>query len=584
MNPSTAQARVVVDELCRCGVTDVVLSPGSRSAGLAIALAEAESRGELRLHVRIDERVAGYLAVGLAKITGVPAAVVTTSGTAAVNVYPAVVEADYSGVPMLVLTADRPQRLRDIGANQTIRQASLYSAHVRGSIDMAPAADRTGEVRYWRSTIARSIAVATDAMRPGPVHINMAFDEPLVPDEGADIAWIEPLVGRVEQRPWTADARLVAGMSTPLDDILSTLDEQAVVPARGLIIVGDHDAEDAVDLIDDLADAVGWPVIGEPSANVGSCATALSHGALVLADATFVHAHAPEIVITVGRIGLSRALIRAVAEAPLHIAVDTSGLWSDPTRSADLVVTSVPLPPEEMEADEQWLAEWQRADLLASAAVEIALAGHGEVLTGAHVARIAAASVVEQGMLFVGPSWPVRHVLNFAATSCRDAVVLGNRGTSGIDGCISSAWGAALALQANGGGGAIALVGDTTFIYDSNALSVPAEELRPDLVIVVADNSGGGIFSTLEQGAERFASVFERVFGVDPQTDVVALAEAFGVEVHPCTSGADLDRAIASAQEAGGVHVVVAQTCSRGQEAQILRSVQQAVGEALATA
>jgi len=187
-------------------------------------------------------------------------------------------------------------------------------------------------------------------------------------------------------------------------------------------------------------------------------------------------------------------------------------------------------------------------------------------------------------MLFVGPSWPVRHVLNFAATSCRDAVVLGNRGTSGIDGCISSAWGAALALQANGGGGAIALVGDTTFIYDSNALSVPAEELRPDLVIVVADNSGGGIFSTLEQGAERFASVFERVFGVDPQTDVVALAEAFGVEVHPCTSGADLDRAIASAQEAGGVHVVVAQTCSRGQEAQILRRVQQAVGEALATA
>jgi 2-succinyl-5-enolpyruvyl-6-hydroxy-3-cyclohexene-1-carboxylate synthase len=299
VNPSTAQARVIIDELLRCGVSDIVLSPGSRSAALAIAAAEAELRMELRLHVRVDERSAAYLALGLAKITGVPAAVITTSGTAAVNLHPAVVEADLSGIPMMLLTADRPPELRDVGANQTIRQPGIFGEHARAAIDMSVAREAVGQVRYWRSTIARAVALSTDAVRPGPVHVNIPFAEPIVADADG-LEWIESLDGRDDGRPWTADARLIAGMSTPLDDILESLIEGAEIPPRGLIIVGDHDGDDAVELIDDLADTAGWPVIGEPTANVAGCDTVLAHGALLLADEAFCDEHVPDIIITVG--------------------------------------------------------------------------------------------------------------------------------------------------------------------------------------------------------------------------------------------------------------------------------------------
>lgn len=579
MNPSTAAARVIVDELCRCGVTDVVLSPGSRSAALAIAVAQAELRGELRLHVRVDERSAGYTALGISKVTGVPAAVITTSGTSAINVHPAVVEADESNVPMLLLTADRPGELRDVGANQSISQSHAFGDATRVTIDMSVPRHEVGQVRYWRSTISRAVAAATDAVRPGPVHLNLPFADPLTPDE--DDTWVESLDGRPEGRPWTADARLIAGMSTPLDDVLQSLREDAHVPARGLIVVGDHDADDALDLIDDLGDALGWPIIGEPTGNVGACDTVLSHGALLLADSDFSDAHVPELVITVGRVGLSRALARVIARAGIHIAVDQDAQWADPTRSADLVVASVPLPPEAAEIDEQWLESWQRADVLAAAAVETALAVDDDVLTGAHVARVIAPMVPDGGLMFVGPSWPIRHMLSFASTSVQDAAVIANRGTSGIDGAVSTAWGAARALADLGGAGTICFLGDLTALYDSNGLAVPEDEPRPDLVLVIADNSGGGIFSTLEQADERFADVFERVFGTPSGVELSTLIESYGIEVSVVETAAALHAAVHAAQENGGVQAVIARTCSRDQEAAILRNVQQAVGSAL---
>jgi 2-succinyl-5-enolpyruvyl-6-hydroxy-3-cyclohexene-1-carboxylate synthase len=551
----------MVDEFLRCGVTDAVLAPGSRSTPLAIALAAAEARGELTLHVRLDERSAGYLAIGLAKATGLPPIVVTTSGTAAVNLHPAVVEADHSAVPVIMVTADRPAQLRGVGANQTIGQPGVFGPDVRLAVDMATAGDGAGQVRYWRSTAARVVAAATDAIRPGPVHLNIPFAEPLVPD--ADEDWPEELDGRPEGRPWTADARLVAGMSTPL---------------------GDHDDTDAIDLVDDLADALGWPVIAEPSGNGAGCATALSHGPLLLADDAFAEAHVPDLVITVGRVGLNRSVLRMIGRAGLHMAVDSHPEWSDPTRTADVVVASVPLPPEEAEIDEEWLESWQRADVLAAAAVETALVESGDALTGMHVARIAANAVPDGGLLFVGASWPVRHVGTFAANTVQDAVVLGNRGTSGIDGCVSTAWGAAFALQRNGGAGALALLGDQTFLYDSNGLLAPAEEERPDLVIVVSDNDGGGIFSSLEQGGPQHAASFERVFGNPLGIDLVALATALGIPAVAVDSAPELAAAIDDAVGTGGVRVVVARTCAREQEAAILRAVQAAVSGAIGTA
>ncbi len=573
----------MVDEFLRCGVTDAVLAPGSRSTPLALALAAAEERGDITLHVRLDERTAGYLAVGIAKVTGVPPIVVTTSGTAAVNLHPALVEADQSSIPIIVVTADRPPQLRGVGANQTIRQAGVYGGDVRLAVDMATATDApTGQVRYWRSTVARVVAASTDAVRPGPVHLNVPFAEPLAPDGDDD--WPEDLDGRPDSRPWTADSRLVAGMSTPLDDVLDALLDDERVPAHGIVILGDQDGTEAVELIDELADALGWPVIAEPSGNGAGCTTALSHGPLLLADAAFADAHVPEIVVTIGRVGLNRSVLRMIARAGLHVAVDTQPEWSDPTRTADVVVASVPLPPTEAETDDAWLESWQRADVLAAAAVETALFLPDDGLTGMHVARITATAVPDGGLLFVGPSWSVRHVGSFAANTVQDAVILGNRGTSGIDGCVSTAWGAATALQRNGGAGALALMGDQTFLYDTNGLLAPAEEERPDLVIVVSDNDGGGIFSSLEQGAPEHAASFERVFGVPLGIDLAALATALGFPVVVASTASELTAAIDDAVGIGGVRVVVARTCERDREAEILVNVQRAVGEALGSA
>ncbi len=446
---------------------------------------------------------------------------------------------------------------------------------------MAPAVEEVGAVRYWRSTVARTVAAATDAVRPGPVHLNVPFAEPLVPD--GDHEWIESLDGRSDGRPWTADARLVAGMSTPLDDVLDALLDDTKVPARGVVVIGDHDDPEAIDLIDDLADSLGWPVIAEPSGNGAGCATALSHGPLLMADGAFADQHVPQIVVTVGRVGLNRSLLRMIARAGLHVAVDANPEWSDPTRTADVVVASVPLPPAEAETEDDWLESWQRADVLAAAAVETALFSVEDVLTGIHVARIAANAVPDGGLLFVGASWSVRHVGSFAANTVQDAIIMGNRGTSGIDGCVSTAWGAATALQRNGGSGVIALMGDQTFLYDSNGLLAPPEEERPDLVIVVSDNDGGGIFSSLEQGGPEHAAGFERVFGLPLGIDLNALCGSSGIPAVTVSTADALTAAIDDAVGTGGVRVVIAQTVSRDREANTLVNIQRAVGEALGT-
>lgn len=581
MNPSTAQARVVIDELVRCGVTDVVLAPGSRSAPLALAAAAAEETGELRLHVRIDERSAGYLAAGLALVSGVPAAVITTSGTAAVNVHPAIVEAAHQGTPMLVLTADRPARLQGVGANQTIDQQDLYSA-ARPTITMPLAVERPGEVAVWRSTIARAVAVATDVVNPGPVHINMPFDEPLVPD--TDESWCEPLAGREHGRPWHADARMVGGMSSPIDEVFAAMYDDHRVPARGVIVVGHHRDTDASDLTDELASALGWPIIAEPSGNIGEAETALAHGPLIIADQAFLDSHVPDVVLTIGTVGLHRSVLELVRRAARHIVIDSRMQFSDPTRTSDFVLAAVPLVPNEIEIDETWLADWQRADLLASAAIETALASDGEAFTGMHVARIVASAVPADGLLFLGASWPARHLSAFAGNSISDALVIGNRGTSGIDGCMSSAWGAALAWESHAMAPTIALLGDLTFWYDSNALLVPADEPQPHLVYVISDNDGGGIFSALEQGDPRFTEHFERVFGTPIGRDIGGVVAALGYPCSVVDQPDALDLALKEALSEPGVHVIVARTCARTHEAATLRAVDRAVQAAIDSA
>lgn len=590
MEPSIAQAQVMVDELVRCGVHDVVLAPGSRSAPLALVLSAAERAGRIQLHVRIDERTAGYLALGLAKASAAPVAVVTTSGTAAVNLHPAVVEADESGIPLLALTADRPGPLRQVGANQAIDQVNLFGSAVRASFDVQVMgidgdSQARAAVRYWRSTIARAIGACVDPANPGPVQVNLPFAEPLVPAEGG-IGDAAHLTGRPDERPWTVDGRMFASMSVTLDDVLAEAGWQGAPPTRGLILVGDlggyadHAGGEVVELIDDLADVMGWPIIGEPSGNVSGCAHALAHGPLLLGSGDFASAMTPEFVLTIGRLGLTRSVMRVIAQAACHVTVSSRALWFDPTRSADLVISAVPLPGTPT-GENDWLGQWQRADVLAAAAIETA--SDRSVFTGIDVARHCATAVPDGGLLFLGASWSVRHAAAFAGRSSARGYVLGNRGTSGIDGSLATAYGAAFAYQRDDGGPAIALVGDLAFRYDDSALMTPAAEEPPDLVIVVSDNDGGGIFSQLEQGQPQFAEDFERVFGTPVQGDVVELARACAVPVQVVNTAEQFRVAVAEALDAGSLQVVVARTCSRAQEAAILVSIQAAVAEAVGT-
>lgn len=609
MNPSTAMARVLVDELVAGGVTEVVLAPGSRSAALALALAEADALGDLRLHVRIDERSAGFLALGLAKVEREPVAVVVTSGTAVANLMPALVEASYAGVPLIVITADRPAELRDTGANQTIDQVRIFGGLVRWSHEVAVAEQREGQVRYWRSVVSRAISVCTEPGQPGPVHLNVAFREPLVPD--GDETWVEPLglapLGSDpgERLPVAADARLAMAAAQPLDEVLGLVagpdsDVERLVPTRGVVVVGDVYDVEISDAAIALAEACGWPLLSEPSGNARSGDTALAHGPLLLADPAFAATHAPEIVVCVGSPGLSRSVLRMIRDAPLVVVADDRDAVHrpDPTRNATLFVSVVPEPPSVYDAyDDAWLDSWLAADARAGAAVSKRL-DDAAGLTGPDVARTLWDVLDESALLLVAASWPVRHLESFARVreSEEAPYVLGNRGASGIDGLVSTAWGAALAHQATRtavsvdeagaaevvsvtGGTTYALLGDLAFLHDHNGLVVGDDEPRPDLVIVVVDNDGGGIFGQLEQaGTEHF----ERVFGTPLGLDLAAVAKAAAVDhvavVEDVTS---LVSALDEATVAGSVRVVIAKVGNRAAEAALLRDIQADVSAAL---
>ena len=612
MNPSTAMARVVVDELVAGGVTEVVLSPGSRSAALAIALAEAAERGDLRLHVRIDERSAGFVALGLAKVTRDPVAVVCTSGTAVANLAPAMVEASYSGVPLVALTADRPPELRDTGANQTIDQARFFHDVARWSHDLGVAEPIVGQVRYWRSVVARAIAVCTESADPGPVHVNLAFREPLVPD--ADDSWVEPLglaplgTDPDERLPAAADARLGMAASQPLDEVLALLagpgsevEVEQIVPARGVVVVGDVADVEASDAAIALAEACGWPLLSEPSGNARNGDSAVAHGPLLLADDSFYAAHRPEIVVCVGTPGLSRSVMRMIREAPLVLVADDRSAVRrpDPTRNATVFVSVVPEPPQEYDAyDDSWLDSWLAADARAASAVSKRL-DDASGLMGPDVARTLWDALDSSALLLVASSWPVRHLESFARVRESDTapLVIGNRGTSGIDGLVSTAWGAALAHQSTRtainvddegmaeivsvtGGTTYALLGDLAFLHDHNGLVVGDHEPRPDLVLVVVDNDGGGIFSQLEQaGTEHF----ERVFGTPLGLDLEAVAKAVAVDgVVVVDDVTGLVDALDDATVSGSVRVIVAKVGDRESEAALLRDVQADVSAALA--
>jgi 2-succinyl-5-enolpyruvyl-6-hydroxy-3-cyclohexene-1-carboxylate synthase len=563
VNPSTAFARVLVDELLRGGVTDAVLAPGSRSAPVALALAAAERAGRLRLHVRIDERTAAFLALGLAKASARPVPVLTTSGTAAAHLHAAVLEADASGVPLLALTADRPPELRGTGANQTIAQPGLYGGAVRWAADVGvPEAGReAAQNRYWRSLVAKALITASGALSgdPGPVHLNLALREPLLPGEDDDGGLDGPWTGRVGGAPWTAaevcrPAAVVGGAAGP----------------RTLVIAGDGPVRPDPALAD-------GPLIAEPSSGVWGEQGALRGGALLLGAADWLAAHRPDRVIVVGRPTLSRPVSALLADPAVRVeTVPSSPRWADAGRNSAVVARYL----DAGSAAGEWSAAWQDAAARVGRGIDAVLDAVPE-LTAARLARDTVAALPAGALLVLGSSTPVRDV-DRVAVPRRDVMVLANRGVAGIDGTISTAVGAALVHQSSGGGPAFALMGDLTFLHDLTGLVLGRGEPAPDLTIVVPDNDGGGIFAQLEPGADRFVTDYERVFGTPHGRDLVAVAESLGWTATRVSTAAELRAALwpRGSREVSGPRVVVARTDQRA-EAQLAGELRSAAETAL---
>jgi 2-succinyl-5-enolpyruvyl-6-hydroxy-3-cyclohexene-1-carboxylate synthase len=477
-----------VDELARSGMTHAVTSPGSRNAPLSLTLA-AEPR--IDAHSVIDDRSAGFVALGMAKASGRPVAVTCTSGSAAANLMPAVVEAHEARVPLIVLTADRPPELRDTGAGQAIDQVKLYGSFAKWFVEVGnhPAA-REAAIHH-RALACRAWHTALGG-RQGVVHLNFPLREPLapVPEELDAAEW----AGRPDGGPWVQvheptpepSAQLVAGMAARMAGV-----------RRGAIVCGGA-AGDVAGAVAALAAATGWPVLADPLSGLRSGphdrSHVVSHYDVLLRSGAFATAHRPDLVMRIGDTPTSKPLRAWLARAP-QLVVDPHAVWHEPTRTAETIVQAAPGPLcaalaaglTSKEPDQDWLGDWRRADDL----VPEALAAAPDPFEPR--AWMAVADAAPDGAtIWVASSMPIRDVETFLPTSPKRLRFLSNRGANGIDGTVSSALGAALVS----GGPTIVLTGELALLHDLGGL-IAARRAGAELTIVCANNGGGGIFDFL---------------------------------------------------------------------------------------
>jgi len=558
--PSVTAARAVVADLVRQGVRDVVLAPGSRSAPLAYALAEAADAGRVTLHVRVDERTAGFLALGLSRGAGPdlvhaggepvevprPVAVVTTSGTAVANLHPAVLEAHHARVPLVVLAADRPHELRGTGASQTTDQVGIFGTGVRYAVDVPAPDGRDGEVRDLLGTLGRALAAAQGLRDgyPGPVHVNLGFRDPLHPP--APLAGLAESPAPGEAAPTGGPGRTIVVPPAPGPGSDPALPGD---PARTLVVAGDG----AGPVARAVAEAQGWPLLAEPSS--GSCGGPNAVAAYRSVLGVDELARDVEHVVVLGRPTLSRPVQRLLGRTDVAVTVVApgGGPWPDAARNAAAVVPALAdrwssptgSAGARAGADGDFLARWQAASRAAAGVVAAATSDEAVaagLLTAPHaalaVARAVASVLGPDDLLVVGSSNPVRDldlVLGLDHPQAGDLPdVLANRGLAGIDGTVSTATGAAHAA-ARQGRRTRALVGDLTFLHDAGGLLRGPSEPAVDLEIVVVNDDGGSIFATLEHGelavsSAAGAATFERVFGTPHGATLANLCAGYGVD------------------------------------------------------
>jgi 2-succinyl-5-enolpyruvyl-6-hydroxy-3-cyclohexene-1-carboxylate synthase len=562
-------AWALVDELARAGARHACLSPGSRSTSLALALARHPS---IELHVHLDERSSGFFALGLAKATLRPVIVACTSGTAAAELWPSVVEASQSRMPLVLLTADRPPRLRGTGANQTIDQVELYGSYVRASFDLPPPT-KEGHAAWWRQA-ARDAVEAASGEVVGPVHVNCPFEEPLAPTA----AWEPPPTEgeepeRRERERMDLDVDRAERVAAHIDG------------ARGVVVIGGWPG-DVTGLAKSWAERLGWPVLAEPISNTRRQGWTRAGGQSVIGDADWMATHMPEVVIQFGATPTSRATQALVAASERLVVVDRFHPDTDPERHAWMrlqldpdefdqavfggrhvvqksrkgdeaiaIAVAGDLATEETEeiwdrrihpAPTEWTQSWIDADDAARAALDGYLDALDEPFEP-RIARDVAAFVPQGGTLFVGNSTPIRDV--DLAMAPRDGLrVLANRGASGIDGLVSTAFG----IAAAGRGPTFALLGDLSLVHDAGSLLWHAPR-RLAFVLVVVNNGGGQIFSLLPQ---RDLPEHRALFTTPHLLELGALCAAAGAGHERVEHGEDLVPALSRASRAGGVQVV----------------------------
>ncbi|MDO5865830.1 MULTISPECIES: 2-succinyl-5-enolpyruvyl-6-hydroxy-3-cyclohexene-1-carboxylic-acid synthase [Paenarthrobacter] len=559
---SLGAARIAVTALLDGGVRHVVVAPGSRSAPMAYALAEAEAAGRVHLHVRIDERDAGFTGLGLALSTEAPAAVLTTSGTAVGNLLPAVMEANHAAVPLIVISADRPAELHGTGANQTTTQLDLFGDHVRFAVDVA-AGDNP------QRAVATALYAATGALEdtpPGPVQVNLAFRDPLVPEAG-------------DALPTAAGHGLFHYDAGP--QALDLPEASAGLPERRTVVLAGHDAGPVAEA---FARAHGLPLLAEPSSNARFGPNSVGPYRLLL-EHFGPESPAPiERVVLFGRPTLSRPvgalLAREGVESVIYQPVPVA--WYQEGRRREAPVETLPgLGEFAGRGSSEWLDSW----LLAGAAAQHALDGvlaEGAAATGPSIG--ATVWKHARGKLVLGSSNGIRDV-DLAGQPHPDpiATVYANRGLAGIDGTLATATGIAL----GSGRETTVLLGDVTFLHDVGGLLLGKGEPTPDLRIVVLNDAGGAIFGLLEHGAVEdsgaYGTAVERLFGTPHAVDLSALAAAYGVGHQAVSTTAELAEALKAPLKGRSIVEVRADRVGlRGLHARIKDAVSAAVGKVLA--
>ncbi len=546
-NANTALASAFVEELARCGVRHAAIAPGSRSTPLALALWREPG---IEVSVHTDERCAGFFALGAAHATGAPAAVLCTSGSAAANLHPAVVEADESAIPLIALTADRPPELRGIGAGQTIDQLKLYGSAVRWFCDVGTHEGNDDGLLHYRATACRAYAAAAGDPRPGPVHLNLAWREPLAPvaAEGAVSAESELALEGRGDRPLTA---VEDGLDAPSPTLLGDLRAAIDATERGLIVCGRQSDAGLAPLVAELARASGFPILAEPTSQLR---LGPHDRSMVVARYDAVararpDALAPELVIRFGELPTSKPLRTWLAglEDLRQAVVDPHGGWYEPSRRADAIVRADPrlvaaglASGLEGAGGRDWAGRWLEAEKAASDAIAAELEALGEPSEpGLHAALGDAHRDGE--LVYTASSMPIRDQEEFVASGSADVLFLANRGANGIDGIVSSGAGAAIAS----GRPTTIVLGDLALVHDIGGLSALRDAPVPIRVVVI-DNGGGGIFHFLPQAELLEAEEFEALLGTPSGVEPARAAELWGLEHRALTDLAELPDALAA--------------------------------------